>query len=144
MKIIRRMAFLMPMLLGYPAFCDEPPPFNPGDPSPIPVNGGVSILLFLLILVGIIAGIVVLVITSGKNQNEAVPNTGVGTWLLQYLVASIPVIGFIILIIWAFDNSNKLRKNWAAATLIWMIITLILAIFFGGIILVKLLSLYPK
>jgi hypothetical protein len=24
---------------------DDPPPFNPGDPSPIPVDGGVSILL---------------------------------------------------------------------------------------------------
>ncbi len=24
---------------------DDPPPFNPGDPSPIPVDGGISILL---------------------------------------------------------------------------------------------------
>jgi hypothetical protein len=24
---------------------DDPPPFNPGDPSPIPVDGGASILL---------------------------------------------------------------------------------------------------
>ena len=27
-------------------FCDNPPPpFNPGDPSPIPLDGGVSLLL---------------------------------------------------------------------------------------------------
>lgn len=24
---------------------NDPPPFNPGDPSPIPVDGGVSLLL---------------------------------------------------------------------------------------------------
>ncbi len=24
---------------------NDPPPFNPGDPSPIPVDGGISILL---------------------------------------------------------------------------------------------------
>ncbi len=27
-------------------FCDNPPPpFNPGDPSPIPIDGGVTLLL---------------------------------------------------------------------------------------------------
>jgi hypothetical protein len=25
--------------------CDDPPPFNPGDPSPIPIDGGASLLL---------------------------------------------------------------------------------------------------
>ena len=25
--------------------CDDPPPFNPQDPTPIPVDGGVSFLL---------------------------------------------------------------------------------------------------
>jgi len=25
--------------------CDDPPPFNPADPSPIPVDGGISLLL---------------------------------------------------------------------------------------------------
>lgn len=32
--------------LAWAGFSDNPPPpFNPGDPSPIPVDGGVSLLL---------------------------------------------------------------------------------------------------
>lgn len=42
-KVFLSVFFLLGIaLIG---FSDDPPPFNPGDPSPIPVDGGVSILL---------------------------------------------------------------------------------------------------
>ena len=114
--------------------CDDAPPFNPGDPSPIPVDGGISLLLILVFIGGIIAGVVKLASSSRNGNGELVPNSSVGDWILQYLVAAIPVIGFIILIVWALDDTNKLRKNWAIATLIWLVIIILISIIFFVVI----------
>jgi hypothetical protein len=42
-KVFLSVFFLLGIALV--GLSDDPPPFNPGDPSPIPVDGGVSILL---------------------------------------------------------------------------------------------------
>jgi len=43
-KVLLSVLFLMGVVLV--GVCDNPPPpFNPGDPSPIPIDGGVSLLL---------------------------------------------------------------------------------------------------
>ena len=42
-----------------------------------------------------------------------------GEWLWSSIVAAIPVVGFIVLLVWAFGGSTKLSKrNWARANLI--------------------------
>ena len=44
---------------------------------------------------------------------------GMGEWLWSSIVAAIPVVGFIVLLVWAFGGSTKLSKrNWARANLI--------------------------
>lgn len=49
----------------------------------------------------------------------------VGSYMLMTLVQAIPVIGFIMLLVWAFSkNSNTNRKNYAKAALIWWLIGL--------------------
>ena len=58
----------------------------------------------------------------------------IGQWILYIFVAGIPLIGFIMLIVWALDNYNVARKNWAAATLVLMIIGLIIVFLFWGVI----------
>ncbi|HOY96308.1 MAG TPA: hypothetical protein PK509_11260 [Catalimonadaceae bacterium] len=32
-------------VFSFPAICDDPPGFNPGDEQPIPIDGGVLVLL---------------------------------------------------------------------------------------------------
>ena len=54
-------------------------------------------------------------------------------WFVNILVASIPIIGFIMLLIWAFgDKSDQNRKNWAKATIIFFgVISILLLISIG-------------
>ncbi len=49
------------------------------------------------------------------------PNMTVGNWIGIFFVSIIPLVGFIFLIIWALDKENPIRKNWAIASLIFMI-----------------------
>lgn len=62
------------------------------------------------------------------QQNEQIPS--VGDWLTTFLIAAIPLIGFIFIIIWASEDKNKIKKNWAIASLIWTGILFILSVFF--------------
>lgn len=60
---------------------------------------------------------------------EPIQNLSVGDWLINYLISAIPLIGFICIVIWANDDKNKVRQNWAVASLVWMGILYILLIF---------------
>mgnify|MGYP006254333751 CR=1 FL=1 len=58
----------------------------------------------------------------------------VGDWLITYLVTCIPLIGFIMLFVWAFgDGNQQSKKTWAQATLLWIVIVFFLSVFFFGI-----------
>lgn len=40
-------------------------------------------------------------------------------WIITLLLQAIPLVGFILLIVWAVDNNTNINKqNWARATLI--------------------------
>lgn len=59
-------------------------------------------------------------------------------WALTIFISSLPLIGIIMLFVWAFsDGSNIHKKNWAKGTLILWIIAFIIAFaflfLFGGI-----------
>ena len=67
-------------------------------------------------------------------QNQGVVT--LGEWLVTLLIAAIPLVGFIMLFVWAFGgNTNVNKANWAKAALIWMAVILglylLIAIFFG-------------
>ncbi len=64
--------------------------------------------------------------TNGNN----VPS--IGQWMLYILVAGIPLVGFVMLIVWMLDKTNTARKNWASAMLIWMLIAYVLIFLFWG------------
>lgn len=51
----------------------------------------------------------------------------VGEWMVTMLVTAIPIIGFIMLFVWAFgDGSNPNKKSWARASLVFFAIGIVL------------------
>lgn len=67
-------------------------------------------------------------------MNQQLPNAEpmtVKDWVITLLISYIPLVGLIMLFVWAFDsNTNLNKKNWAKASLIWMLIGIALAIIF--------------
>ncbi len=58
-----------------------------------------------------------------------------GDWIISVLVTKIPIIGFIMLIVWAVDSNTEPNKaNWAKAELIVKFIAIGIAILFISII----------
>jgi len=60
-----------------------------------------------------------------------------GEWILTFLIVSIPLVGFIMLFVWAFGNgTNESKANWAKASIIWFLIIIgiyvLFALIFGA------------
>tara|TARA_B110000046_G_C12891551_1_gene354602 strand:- start:450 stop:668 length:219 start_codon:yes stop_codon:yes gene_type:complete len=70
------------------------------------------------------------------NENKQM---SVGDWVITMIIASIPLIGIIMLFVWAFGSDTNLsKKNWAKAILIFfgiiiVIYILILVLFLGSL-----------
>ena len=55
----------------------------------------------------------------------------IGDWIITLIITYIPLIGFIMLFVWAFgDGTHPSKKSWAQALLIMVAISIILAIVF--------------
>ena len=66
-------------------------------------------------------------------------------WALTIFLASLPIIGLILVLIWAFDSNTSInKKNWAKGTLLLMVIYFIIAMLFlflfGGLALLASLT----
>lgn len=64
-----------------------------------------------------------------ENQNNpAVVSTT--DWIITRLITAIPIVGLIMLFVWAFgSDTNPNKANWAKAMLIWMLIGISISIF---------------
>lgn len=57
------------------------------------------------------------------------PPQSLGDWIINVLITKIPLIGFIMLIVWAVDKNTELNKaNWAKAELIVALIGFLIGI----------------
>ncbi|ERM82547.1 hypothetical protein P872_05845 [Rhodonellum psychrophilum GCM71 = DSM 17998] len=57
------------------------------------------------------------------NQEFKHPPINTGDWFLTILISNIPLIGLIMLVVWAVDKENNPNKsNWAKAKLIWYLV----------------------
>jgi hypothetical protein len=66
------------------------------------------------------------------EENKAM---SVGNWIITMIVTAIPLVGFIMLFVWAFGSGTNLSKqNWAKAALIFYAIIIVLYfLFFAAI-----------
>jgi hypothetical protein len=103
-------------------------------------SGIISILMSFLNLI-IPISFLVFGISMLQSKNESVETTSVpvpqqpisstqnmtiGDWLVTFLITLIPLGGLVALILWSTDTDNKVRKNWAIASLIYQGILLVL------------------
>ncbi len=65
------------------------------------------------------------------------PAVKTGEWIVTMLITMIPIVGFIMLFVWAFGgNANPSKANFAKAALIFTVIVFVLyvliALMFGA------------
>lgn len=66
-----------------------------------------------------------------ENQNTMTTRVTLSTtdWLITLIITAIPIVGFVMLFVWAFGSDTPESKaNWAKATLILYAITIALSI----------------
>jgi len=69
-----------------------------------------------------------------ENQNANQQPMSVKDWLITLLLMSIPLVGFVLLFVYAFGSSENVNKqNWAKAQLIFIAIIIGLMIIFFSI-----------
>jgi len=66
--------------------------------------------------------------TTYENKNTEI--ISIKTWLLYLFILGIPFVNIIVLIVWAFDNYNVARSNFAKASLIMGAIGFVLMFIF--------------
>jgi hypothetical protein len=74
--------------------------------------------------------------TAGlQNHGSGYQPMSIGDWIITFIITYIPLVGFIMLFVWAFgDGTHPSKKTWAQATLIMMAILIVLMIIFFGVI----------
>ena len=73
---------------------------------------------------------------SNQFQHSSEKPVSVGDWIVTILLMAIPLVGFIMLFVWAFGSNTPASKaNWAKASLIWMLIGIVLGIALWGTVL---------
>ncbi|GAB3341640.1 hypothetical protein GCM10027429_30190 [Marivirga atlantica] len=74
------------------------------------------------------------------NQTDHKP-LSVGDWIVTLIITAIPLVGFVMLFVWAFgSNTNPNKANWAKAALVLFAIGIVLSILFSIIFGVGIMS----
>ena len=60
------------------------------------------------------------------NNNNT---TSVGTWFWSLLILCIPIVGIVMLFVWAFGGTSDARQNFARASLLWFLIPIAIGVF---------------
>ncbi len=76
------------------------------------------------------------------SSQENAPAMSYKEWALTIFLASLPVIGFILILVWAFDSTTNIhKKNWAKGNLLIMVLAMIMVLvflfLFGGMALLS-------
>ena len=70
--------------------------------------------------------------TQLKQNINTHPMT-VGDWIVTLLLSAIPLVNFVLLLVWAFSSDTNInKKNYAKACLIFISISIVFLILFIG------------
>ncbi len=70
--------------------------------------------------------------TTGNQIQKDTSALSTKDWLITLIITSIPFIGFIMLLVWAFsDGTNVNKSNYAKAALLLFVIIFALGILFS-------------
>ncbi len=65
-----------------------------------------------------------------NSQNDQIVT--MGDWIITFILSGIPVVGFIMILVWAFGGGAKLSKrNYARAALIFGLIVGFISVIFS-------------
>jgi hypothetical protein len=63
-------------------------------------------------------------------KEECVEHVTTGQWFVTMLITAIPLIGLIMIFVWAHGDRVSISKsNWAKAILIWSIVYIVILVF---------------
>lgn len=65
-----------------------------------------------------------------ENSEHRAPVMSLKEWVIAIIVSSIPLIGLVMLFVWAFSGSgiNENKRNWAKALLVIQLICIVLVV----------------
>lgn len=71
------------------------------------------------------------------TPNKSYTPMSVKDWVITILITAIPLVGFIMIFVWAFsDGTNESKANWAKASLIifavFIVLYLLIFMIFGA------------
>jgi heme/copper-type cytochrome/quinol oxidase subunit 2 len=58
------------------------------------------------------------------NNHEDSNYVSIRFWMFAMLVTAIPVVGWIMIFVWAFAGNNESRKNYFKAILAWILLAI--------------------
>ncbi len=71
---------------------------------------------------------------SAPLQTPTEEPVSMGDWMITIVLTSLPLVGLILLFVWAFSGDTKPSKaNWAKATLLWAAIIFVLTALFYAV-----------
>jgi hypothetical protein len=69
-------------------------------------------------------------INNMADYDDNTPLT-TGQWFVTMLILAIPLVGLVMLFVWAFGGGNLNRRNYCRAALIWVAIAVGIGLIFG-------------
>lgn len=67
-------------------------------------------------------------------ENANAPVISLGEWIITLIVLAIPLVGLIMMLVWAFSSgTNPNKQNFCRASLLFAVIAIVLFMLFGGL-----------
>ena len=72
--------------------------------------------------------------TGLDTQGSSYQPITVGEWIITFIITAIPLVGLIMMFVWAFGGgAHPSKKTWAQAYLILLAVGIVLLIIFFGV-----------
>jgi hypothetical protein len=78
-------------------------------------------------------------------ENTNAPVISLGEWIITLIVLAIPLVGLIMMLVWAFSSgTNPNKQNFCRASLLFAVIAIVLFMLLGGMAVFSAMSGMPS